>query len=78
MLQNGADLVRKMGNVFCFRVTNRSGQEGIWILDAKHGNGSVTFGGPGLKFTYILKKNLFHVFNAHKENRLFWYTNKTE
>lgn len=46
-LQDGANIVKKMKGVFCFRVKNKDGKEGIWIVDAKNGTGSVTFGGPG-------------------------------
>ncbi|KAL4235600.1 sterol carrier protein 2 [Mactra antiquata] len=44
--KDGANIVKKMKGVFCFRVKNKSGKEGIWIVDAKNGNGSVSFGGP--------------------------------
>ena len=41
------NLVKKMKGVFCFRVKSKGGKEGIWIVDAKNGAGSVSFGGPG-------------------------------
>lgn len=44
--RDGANIVNKMKGVFCFRVKNKAGKEGIWIVDAKNGSGSVTFGGP--------------------------------
>ena len=46
-LQDGANIVKKMKGVFCFRVKGKDGKEGIWVVDAKNGNGSVSFGGPG-------------------------------
>ena len=45
--QDGVNLVKKMKGVFCFRVKGKGGKEGIWIVDAKNGAGSVSFGGPG-------------------------------
>lgn len=46
LAKDGANIVKKMKGVFCFRVKSKDGKEGIWIVDAKNGNGSVTFGGP--------------------------------
>lgn len=45
--------------MFCFRVKNKDGKEGIWIVDAKNGTGSVTFGGPGN--TLFLVFFFFHI-----------------
>ena len=45
--QDGPNIVKKMKGVFCFRVKSKDGKEGIWIVDAKNGNGSVSYGGPG-------------------------------
>lgn len=44
--QDGANIVKKMKGIFCFRVKGKDGKEGIWVVDAKNGNGSVSFGGP--------------------------------
>ncbi|KAL3869512.1 hypothetical protein ACJMK2_042183 [Sinanodonta woodiana] len=44
--KDGANLVNKIKGVFCFKVKGADGKEGIWIVDAKNGTGSVTFGGP--------------------------------
>lgn len=46
-LQNGADYVKKIKGVFCFKVKNGKGEQGIWIVDAKNGNGSVKFVNDG-------------------------------
>lgn len=46
LAQDGANIVKKMKGVFCFRVKGKDGKEGIWVVDAKNGNGSVSFGGP--------------------------------
>lgn len=43
-LQDGSNIVKKMKGVFCFKVKGAGGKEGIWIVDAKNGCGSVTFG----------------------------------
>ncbi|XP_053394747.1 sterol carrier protein 2-like isoform X3 [Mercenaria mercenaria] len=44
--KDGANIVKKMKGVFCFRVKNADGKEGIWVVDAKNGAGSVSYGGP--------------------------------
>ncbi|XP_071116602.1 sterol carrier protein 2-like [Haliotis cracherodii] len=41
---DGSNIVKKMKGVFCFKVKGAGGKEGIWIVDAKNGSGSVTFG----------------------------------
>jgi len=43
---NGADLVKKVGGVFCFKL-KCGDKEGVWIVDAKNGNGSVKFDPSG-------------------------------
>ncbi|KAH3831788.1 sterol carrier protein 2-like [Dreissena polymorpha] len=44
--KEGATIVKKMNGVFCFRVKKADNSEGIWVVDAKNGTGSVKFGGP--------------------------------
>ena len=58
-LQDGANIVKKMKGVFCFRVKGKDGKEGIWIVDAKNGNGSVSFGGPGKVQRHSVYKTCF-------------------
>ena len=36
--------VKKIKGTFCFKVKGPGGKEGIWVVDAKNGNGSVKFG----------------------------------
>ena len=48
MFQDGSNIVKKMNGIFCFRVKDKDGKEAIWVVDAKNGSGSVSFGGPGL------------------------------
>ena len=42
---------RDLLSQICFRVPthNTQGKEGMWIIDAKHGKGSITFYGTGIK-----------------------------
>nr|XP_022317931.1 non-specific lipid-transfer protein-like isoform X1 [Crassostrea virginica] len=42
--KDGQAWVKKMKGVFCFKVKGSDGKEGIWVVDAKNGNGSVKFG----------------------------------
>lgn len=57
--KDGANIVKKMKGVFCFRVKNKEGKEGIWIVDAKNGTGSVSYGGPGRTRNWYLWLVLF-------------------
>lgn len=50
MLDDKENLIEKVRGVYCFKVLNSSGKEGMWIIDAKNGKGSVTFYGTG---TYV-------------------------
>ena len=59
--------MKKINGVLCFQVKGAN-SEGVWIVDAKNGNGSVSFGGPGtslalaIRNPYILdsKRNAYY------------------
>jgi sterol carrier protein 2 len=36
--------VKKLKAVYVFKLKGPGGQEGIWVVDAKNGSGSVTYG----------------------------------
>lgn len=36
--------MKKMKGVFCFKVKGAGGNQGVWVVDAKNGSGSVKFG----------------------------------
>lgn len=38
--------------MFAFKVKDASGNEAIWIVDAKNGKGNVEFGGTGLSLDH--------------------------
>jgi hypothetical protein len=40
--QKGAEYVKKINGIFCFKVKNGD-REGVWIIDAKNGNGSLKY-----------------------------------
>jgi len=44
--ENGADYVKKINGVFCFKLKNGD-KEATWVVDAKNGNGSVSFNPAG-------------------------------
>jgi len=44
--KNGADYVKKINGVFCFKLKNGD-KEGVWVVDAKNGQGSVSFDPAG-------------------------------
>merc|ERR1711911_313281 len=39
--ENGAEMTKKVGGVFLFKVTGEKGATASWIVDAKNGSGSV-------------------------------------
>merc|ERR1712191_1477 len=39
--ESGAELTKKVGGVFLFKVTGEKGASASWIVDAKNGSGSV-------------------------------------
>lgn len=41
------NLIEKVRGIFCFKVKNKDGKEGMWIINAKHGKGSITYNGKG-------------------------------
>lgn len=60
-LQEGEQLVKKIGGVFAFKVKDGpEGKEGTWVVDVKNGKGSVTtdpgvyVGGGVVKIKYVL------------------------
>jgi len=40
--QSGADYVKKVGGIFCFKVKKGS-DIGVWVVDVKNGSGAVKF-----------------------------------
>lgn len=48
MLDDKENVIEKVRGIYCFKVTNKSGKEGMWIIDAKNGKGSITFYGTGI------------------------------
>jgi len=43
---NGAEIVKKINGTFCFKLQDGD-KEGVWVVDAKNGNGSVSFNPAG-------------------------------
>lgn len=62
-----------MKGVFCFKVKNNDGTEGVWVVDAKNGNGSVKFGAERmLNMSYFLYRNKKHSkVSSGKKNFLY-------
>lgn len=48
MYDDKENIIERVRGVYCFKVSNSSGQQGMWIIDAKNGKGSVTFYGTGI------------------------------
>lgn len=48
MLDDKENVIERVRGIYCFKVINSSGQEGMWIIDAKNGKGSITFYGTGI------------------------------
>lgn len=43
---NGAEYVKKINGIFCFKLKSGD-KEGVWVVDAKNGSGSVSFNPTG-------------------------------
>lgn len=48
MLDDKENIIDRVRGVYCFKVINTQKQEGMWIIDAKNGKGSITFYGTGI------------------------------
>jgi sterol carrier protein 2 len=46
LTSNGADYVKKINGIFCFKLKSGD-KEGVWVVDAKNGSGSVSFNPAG-------------------------------
>ncbi len=47
--------MNKVKGVYAFKVKGGpGGQEGLWVVDAKNGSGSVEFGGKGMGSIVVL------------------------
>lgn len=44
--ENGTEYVKKINGVFCFKI-KKGDKEGVWVVDAKNGSGSVKFDPAG-------------------------------
>lgn len=47
MKEDKENLIEKVRGIYCFKVKNGQGKEGMWIINAKTGKGSVTYNGTG-------------------------------
>jgi len=47
--ESGAELTKKVGGVFLFKVTGEKGASASWIVDAKNGSGSVAIANEDAK-----------------------------
>jgi len=57
MLDDKENIIERVRGIYCFKVTNTQGKEGMWIIDAKNGKGSITFYGTGIiKIEFIIYK----------------------
>lgn len=48
------NLIEKVRGIYCFKVKNSKNQEGMWIINAKVGKGSVTYCGKGTYYLIFL------------------------
>lgn len=47
MHEDKDNLIAGVRGIYCFKVKNSKGQQGMWIINAKTGKGSVTYKGTG-------------------------------
>lgn len=50
MEEDQDNLIDKVRGIYCFKVKNSDGKEGMWIINAKTGKGNVTYNGKGIYF----------------------------
>ncbi|XP_014256751.1 non-specific lipid-transfer protein [Cimex lectularius] len=56
MKEDEDNLIEKVRGIYCFKVKNSTGQEGMWIINAKTGKGSVTYNGKEKPdVTFVMK-----------------------
>lgn len=48
MEEDQDNLIDKVRGIYCFKVKNSDGKEGMWIINAKTGKGNVTYNGKGI------------------------------
>ena len=53
LVQEGETLVKKVKGIFLFKITGSGGTESQWLVDLKHGKGSVK--NSGGKGTLLMK-----------------------
>ena len=69
VIKDGPSIVKKIKGTYSFKVKNSSGKQGVWFVDVKSGNGTVTFGDSSrLTLCYLLlfPISLLHVDMAYK------------
>lgn len=49
LAESGAELTKKVGGVFLFKVAGEGGKQGSWVVDAKNNGGSVRIAKDGDK-----------------------------
>lgn len=54
MMNDKDNLIEKVRGIYCFKVKNSSGKEGMWIINAKTGKGKVTYNGKGMQNSIII------------------------
>ena len=50
---SGAELTKKVGGVFLFKVAGDGGAQGSWVVDAKNNGGSVRIAKEGIQIVFI-------------------------
>lgn len=55
MREDQDNLIENVRGIYCFKVKNTKNQEGMWIINAKVGKGSVTYRGKGNVFEIVLR-----------------------
>jgi len=55
--EDGANLVKKIKGVYCFKVKNSDGKDGVWVVDVKNGTGAVKFDSKDKADTTITMKD---------------------
>ena len=59
MQEDKDNLIEGVRGIYCFKVKNAKNQQGMWIINAKTGKGSVTYKGKGME-RFIVDVELYN------------------
>lgn len=59
MQEDKENMIEKVRGIYCFKVKNTAGKEGMWIINAKIGKGKVEYNGKGEISKEVVRHHCF-------------------